>query len=313
MQKQIGIIGLGKMGAGLAQQLSDKGWQVVGYNRSEDKTKSLSDVHGFVPTYSLNEFVTSLPAPRIIWLMVSAGSAVDETIEQLTALLKPGDTIIDGGNSYYKETIHRANTLTKKELRFLDAGVSGGPAGARNGACLMVGGLQDVFDELEELFKDISVKNGYAFFEGYGAGHFVKMVHNAIEYGMMQSIAEGFDIMRSVPDYKLDLLNVTSIYNHGSVIESRLTQWMEEAFQSFGTDLETIPGSAGQGGGGAGQVGNSEAEWTHQTAQELGIRDRVIAESLDARQYSRETPNYQGKIINALRNMFGGHSVTHPE
>ena len=233
--KEIGIIGLGKMGAGLARQWHDRGWRVVAYNRHPERTKELEE-DGLTGASTLDELVSRLPAPRAVWIMVTAGKPVDELLfgkDGLASKLKRGDLVIDGGNSFFEDSRRRAKLLARKGIKFLDAGVSGGPAGARNGACMMIGGDQASYEKWEALFADASVRDGYAYFGAAGAGHFVKMVHNGIEYGMMQSIAEGFALMKKSP-FKLKLSKIAKLYNHGSVIESRLIGWLESGYAAFG-------------------------------------------------------------------------------
>lgn len=310
MKKQIGVVGLGKMGSAAAMNLVDHEWEVYGFNRTASVTKDL-ETQGIKGVYDLKEFADKLQSPRVIFMLVPADSAVDQMIEGLFPHLSAGDFIIDAGNSHYKETIKRFEVMEKngKGIHFFDVGFSGGPAGARRGGCLMVGGRRAWYDQLKELFVDLSLKDGEKFFEGIGAGHFVKMVHNGIEYGMMQALAEGYDVMHR-SDFKLNLIDVTDIYNHGSVVESRLTNWLANAFAENGNDLESISGAAGQGGGGAGHVQNKgEAVWTVEAAHDLGTTAAVIDESVKAREASRQKPSFQGKIINALRNQFGGHKA----
>lgn len=310
MKKEVGIIGLGKMGSNLALNLLGQDWRVVGFNRTVDKAEALEG-HGLEVAGSIQALIKALTPPRTILVLVSAGYAIEDILlgeQGVIRYVESGDIVVDWGNTYFKEDQRRAEMFGTKGVHFLDAGISGGPSGARNGACVMVGGQRKIFESIEDVFKDIALPNGYAFFDGYGAGHFVKMVHNGIEYGMMQAIAEGFDLMRQ-SDYSLDLEEVVRIYNTGSVIESRLTKWLQEGFADYGTDLESIPGGAGEGGGAAGQTGKSEGVWTVETAQEMEVPVQVIEDAVHARRLSREYPNYQGKIINVLRNKFGGHSV----
>ncbi|MBI4136480.1 6-phosphogluconate dehydrogenase (decarboxylating), partial [Candidatus Roizmanbacteria bacterium] len=210
-----------------------------------------------------------------------------------------GDILIDAGNSFYKDSIRRSKQLAKRGIRFVDAGTSGGPGGARNGACLMVGGERKTFEYLKPLFDAMAVRGGVQFFEGAGAGHFVKMIHNGIEYGMMQAIAEGFTVLKK-SSYKLDLTRVTDIYNHGSVIESRLVTWLKEAYELHGEDLKNISGSVAHSG---------EGEWTVKTAKKLSVVTKIIEEALKFRISSEKNPSYTGKILSALRGQFGGHSV----
>jgi glucose-6-phosphate 1-dehydrogenase len=308
-KKEVGIVGLGKMGGNMARQLVEKGWMVFGYNRTSDITRDLEKemVNG---VYSFGDFVDKMTRPRTILVSVPAGEAVDEMMAKLVDVLEKGDIVVDIGNSFYTESKKHSKQVAKKGIEFVDVGISGGPGGARYGACLMVGGKKENYDYLLPLFIDLSVVEGYEFFEGPGAGHFVKMVHNAIEYGMMQSIAEGFDLMRRM-EYKLHLKKVARIYNHGSVIESRLVGWMGEAYSMFGEDLNKISGKAGAGGSSGGAIGKSrsEAAWTLEIADKLGISMPSIKDALKNRERSQKKPSYQGKIINSLRNRFGGHGV----
>jgi glucose-6-phosphate 1-dehydrogenase len=301
MRKEIGVIGLGKMGSGVALQLVEKGWKVHGWNRTASVTGEY-EKQGIYPAATPADLVKSLPAPRVIWLMVPAGKPVDEMIfgeDGIAQHMEPGDVIIDGGNSFFKDATPRAKKLKAMGISYMDVGTSGGPAGARHGACLMIGGERATYEMLVPLFADLSLPQGFRFFEGYGAGHFVKMVHNGIEYGMMQAIAEGFAVMKA-SDYDLNLTDVADIYNHGSVVESRLVGWMERGFRTYGEDLEAISGSVAHTGEGA---------WTVKTAEELGIPVPIIKGSLDFRIQSEKNPSYIGKLLSTLRNMFGGHSV----
>jgi len=296
----IGFIGLGKMGANLVRQIQGKRWRVHGYNRTGALTKELES-EGMQGFYSLEELVKSLAPKRTVWLMVTH-SAVDEMIQQLLPLLSKGDTIIDGGNSPYKESIRRHKELATLGINFLDAGVSGGPAGALLGACVMVGGEKTLFDTYEQLFKDMSVPDGYLYAGKGGAGHFVKMVHNGIEYGMMQAIAEGFTILKQ-SQFALDLSAVAKLYQHRSVVESRLVGWLEAAYRSMGSELnDDIRASAVVGASGEGQ-------WTVDEAKELGIPAPIIEGALEFRKRSKENPSYTGRVLSAMRNQFGGHTA----
>ena len=301
MNKQIGLIGLGKMGGNLALNMKDHGWDVTVYNRTASKTDEFVK-SGFKGAYSLKELVVKLEGPRVIWLMLTAGEPTQNTIfgeEGLINYLQEGDIIIEGGNSFFKNDFDNATKLKEKGIKYIDAGVSGGPNGARNGACIMIGGERTVFDYVEELFKNISVKDGYKFFEGYGAGHYVKMVHNGIEYGMMQAIAEGFNLMKN-SDYKLNLTDVADIYNHGSVIESRLVKWLQEGYVKYGENLDSVAGTVGS---------NGEGLWTVNSAKEQGLDVRVLDASVKFREESQSNPSYLGQILSTIRNMFGGHSI----
>lgn len=301
MRKQIGLIGLGKMGYGLALNLKDKGWDVIVYNRTISKVEDIQK-EGVRGARSLKELVDALDGPRVIWTMLTAGEATISTLFEaggLKELLSEGDIVIEGGNSKFYEDESNAKQLAEKGIKYIDVGVSGGPSGARNGACLMIGGERQTFEYLEELFKDLSKAKAYKFFEGYGAGHFVKMVHNGIEYGMMQSIAEGFNLMKN-SNYKLNLIEVADIYNNGSVIESRLIGWLKSGFEKYGEELDEVSGTVNALG---------EGLWTVETAKSRNLEVKVIEESVRFRDESKLNPSYTGKILSALRNMFGGHSV----
>lgn len=300
IRKQIGIVGLGKMGKNIAIRLKRKGWDVVAYNRTAEVTKSIEQdgIHG---AYSLKKLVQKLKKPRIVWVMLPAGKPLDDVLfgrGGLSSLLQPGDTIIDGSNSYYEDTKKRYKKASVKKIQYVDVGVSGGPGGALEGACLMVGGDQKLFRKLEGLYLDMATYGGIQFFNGSGAGHFVKMVHNGIEYGMMQAIAEGFAINRK-SEYSLDLHKVAAVYNRGSVIESRLLGWLKNALELYGNDLKEVSGSVKQTG---------EGKWTVETAKKMKIPVPVIEESVTFRTRSEKKPSYTGKILSALRNQFGGHS-----
>lgn len=298
--RALGIIGLGKMGANLARQLMSKNWNVVGYNRSENATKEL-EREGLLGAYSEKELVEKLKAPRTVWLMVPYG-AVDAVLEKLIPFLEKGDTVIDGGNSPYQESVRRYKELSSYGIHFLDVGVSGGPAGALNGACVMVGGDRDVYERHEPLFRDISVSGGYGYMGKSGSGHFVKMVHNGIEYGMMQALAEGFTVMKK-SSFSLNLRNIAELYNHGSVIESRLVGWLADAYAKYGEKLDTDECCSGT------VAASGEGAWTVETARKLGIPVAIIEGAVRFRAESEKNPSYTGRILSALRHMFGGHDV----
>jgi 6-phosphogluconate dehydrogenase len=294
---KLGYIGLGKMGANMVERLLKKRNRVVVFDRNADAMMAAKN-KGAQIAETLAELVAAVPSPRLVWIMVPH-QAVDAVLDELTPHLTKGDTVVDGGNSPYKDSIRRSKELEARDLDFLDAGVSGGPAGARNGACIMVGGRKKVFQRFEALFRDLSVPDGYGYMGKTGAGHFVKMVHNGIEYGMMQALAEGFAIMKA-SDFGLDLANITDVYNHKSVIESRLVGWLQSAFVQYGEDLTDISGSAAQSG---------EGMWTVETGKELGVPTPVIEDALEFRTQSQNNPSYTGKLISAMRNQFGGHEV----
>jgi 6-phosphogluconate dehydrogenase len=267
------------------------------FDKNEEAVKRISS-KGAMPASSLESLISAMALPRLVWLMVPH-QAVDTVLQGLTPLLQKGDTVIDGGNSPYKESMRRFQELKEKGKHFLDVGVSGGPSGARNGACIMVGGRKEIFRKYKNLFRDLACKGGYAYMGGPGSGHFVKMVHNGIEYGMMQALAEGFALMKASP-FEFDLTQIAKLYNHKSVVESRLVGWLHNAFAQHGENLDDISGSVSQSG---------EGSWTVEAAQELGVPVPVIEGSLNFRIQSQAHPSYTGKILSAVRNQFGGHEV----
>lgn len=285
------------MGLNMIERLLEKGYEVSAFDVSEEAKKK-AQIVGAQVFDSVEKLVRSKESPRLIWIMVPH-KFVDDVLEKITPILDHGDTVIDGGNSPYKESIRRAKELKEKKINFLDVGVSGGPGGARNGASLMVGGKKEDYEKYEELFKDLSVPEGYGHMGDHGAGHFVKMVHNGIEYGMMQAIAEGFAIMKESPLH-LNLTKIAEVYDRGTVIESRLISWLGKAFREEGEDLKKISGKISHSG---------EGLWTVETAKELGISVPVINDALQFRIDSQEGPSYTGQIVSALRNQFGGHEV----
>jgi len=295
---QIGYIGLGKMGKNMALRLIEKGHDVIAWNRSPDPRKEVAAA-GAVTAETVEELVSKLQGPKIVWVMLPAGQPTIDMITKLSVLLTAGDIIIDGANSFYKNTLKCAELLTDKGIKFIDAGVSGGPTGARNGACVMIGGDEPSFKSLEPLFADISNAGAYCFFRGHGAGHFAKMVHNGIEYGMMQAIGEGFEVLKK-SSYDYDLQQVAELYQAQSVIESRLVGWLVSGYQKHGNDLEGISGSVAHSG---------EGQWTIETAKEYGIPTPVISASLNFRVSSTDHPSYTGQVVSTLRNEFGGHDV----
>ena len=294
---KIGYIGLGKMGSGMVSRLLEKGYEVVAFDPNAEAVKKIS-ANGAKGAGSIAELISLLPAPRTVWVMVPH-QAVDGVLAEIVPLLEVGDTIIEGGNSPYKESMLRAKEVEAKNIGFLDAGVSGGPGGARNGSVVMVGGRKELFDKYEKLFRDISVDNGYGYMGKSGAGHFVKMVHNGIEYGMMQAIAEGFEVMKK-SDFALNLRKVADLYNHGSVVESHLVEWLKEGFEKYGENLDEISGKVSHSG---------EGLWTVEAAKELGGAAPIIEGALQFRVDSQAKPSYTGQLLSAMRNMFGGHEV----
>lgn len=294
---KLGYVGLGKMGFGMVEQMLEKDYEVVANDHNIEAIKEI-EKKGAIGAKDLKSMVEKLEKPRTIWLMIPH-NVVDDALKELTPLLDKGDVIIDGGNSPFKESIRRAKELEAKGFEFIDAGVSGGPGGARNGACIMVGGKKELFDKYEQLYKDLSVENGYGYMGDHGAGHFVKMVHNGIEYGMMQALAEGFAIMKE-SNFKLDFVKLLDVYNHGSVVESSLVGWLKDGYEKYGKDLADVPGKVGQLGEGA---------WTVDIAKELGVPAPIIAGALKVRDESQDNPSYTAQVLATMRNQFGGHEL----
>ena len=302
---KLGFIGLGKMGKNMTLRLLEKNNDVVAMDINEQPRAAVAKAGALaVPTVSA--VVKNLESPRVIWSMLPAGKITDDVFEQLCELLEPGDLVINGGNENYKKTVKHGQMMEAKGIHFMDVGVSGGQRGARLGACLMIGGERDIYEKNEDIFRDLSAPRAYAFFPGHGSGHFVKMVHNGIEYGMMQAIAEGADVLRK-SDYDIDLKEAARVYNTESIIQSKLVAWLHEGYEKYGVELAEISGSAGSGG--AAGMDKSEAKWTLDVAAKQGTPAQVIQASVDARITSQSEPSYQGKVINTLRNMFGGHSA----
>lgn len=295
MQQEIGFVGLGRMGLNMTTHLVEEGYRVVGYNRS-DTPRAEAEKVGIEVVSSLANLVSALPTPRVVWLMVP-NSAVDTVLAELTPLLASGDTVIDGGNSFYKDSIRRHTELKTKDLNFLDSGTSGGMQGARYGASIMVGGNADVFSKHEHIFKALAAEDGYARVGNKGAGHFVKMIHNGIEYGMMGAIAEGMTVLHEhEAEFGIDLRAVLKPYEHESIITSKLVSWLREAYEEG--QIDAIKGEVPQG--------ETEFEMEHITT--LGDV-KVLEAALAQRKQTREQESYLGKLVAAMRNQFGGHKV----
>ncbi|MGG3642718.1 phosphogluconate dehydrogenase (NAD(+)-dependent, decarboxylating) [Bacillus gobiensis] len=297
----IGVVGLGKMGFNLSLNLLDHSHEVIVYDINQEAVEDLSR-QGAGGAATISELVESLSTPRVIWLMVPAGAITDNVISELKPLLSEGDIVIDGGNSHYKQSVHRAEELLNQGIYFLDVGTSGGTDGARNGVCTMIGGNKEAFMTVEPVFRDICVENGYLYAGESGSGHFLKMVHNGIEYGMMQSIAEGFDLLEK-SSFDFDYEKVARVWNNGSVIRSWLMELTENAF-SKDSRLEGIKGVMHSSG---------EGKWTVETALDLQTATPVIALSLMMRYRSLEEDTFTGKVVAALRNEFGGHAIVKSE
>lgn len=294
-EMKLGFVGLGKMGFNMVQNLLDHKHEVTAYDITPELVEKIS-ICGAKKADSLASLVKSLETPRLIWLMVPAGEPVDKTIESLLPLLDKGDILIDGGNSYYKDTLRRAEYLNSKGIKFFDVGTSGGLDGARNGACMMIGGDKETFKNIEILFKDLCVENGYGYVGRSGSGHFVKMVHNGIEYGMMQAMGEGFNLMDS-SDFDLDLKDISRIWANGSVIRGWLMDLTQNAFTKD-EKLKNIKGQIADSG---------EGKWTVEAALDFNVSIPVMAHSLFERYRSREANTMGNKVVAALRDEFGGH------
>ena len=296
---QIAIIGLGRMGMNMAKRLLLGGHEVVAFNRTPSKTDQLVK-EGAIGAYSISELVDKLFHPRVTWIMLPAGSTVDDHINRLKEILSPDDIVIDGGNTYYKDDIRRGGQLAKRGIKFMDAGVSGGIWGLKKGYCLMIGGEKETYQHLEPIFKTLAPEQGYLFCGGVGAGHFVKMVHNGIEYGMMQAYGEGFNILEASPYREsLDYAAISHLWNQGSVVRSWLLELMESAFAKE-PNLSDIRGYVEDSG---------EGRWTIQQAIETGVSAPVIALSLMRRFRSQVQDSFSDKVVAALRREFGGHTT----
>jgi len=296
---KIGMVGLGKMGMNMARRLLQNGQEVAAFNRSPEKVDEIVK-EGATGAYSLKGLIDKLEHPRIIWLMLPAGKPVDDAIESLVPLLEKGDIIVEGGNSFYKDDIRREELLRDHAIHYLDAGVSGGIWGLKIGYCLMVGGDQSVFKRLVPIFEALAPKDGYLYCGPAGAGHFVKMIHNGIEYGMMSAYGEGFDILNASPyGSSVDFAAVAHLWNQGSVVRSWLLELAEDAFRKDGK-LEKIEGFVDDSG---------EGRWTVHQAIDSGVPAPVITASLFQRFRSRQSNSFSDRLLAALRNEFGGHAV----
>lgn len=294
---KIGLIGLGKMGYNLALNMTNKGHEVVAHDVSEEAMNKIAS-EGVDTAASFEEMISKLPTPKIVWLMVPAGDITEDVMNRVSSLLSEQDIIIDGGNANYKDTLRRGNDLKEKGIYLIDSGTSGGMDGARDGVCTMIGGDKEAFDRVEKLFHDISVENGYLYTGKSGSGHFLKMVHNGIEYGMMQAIAEGYEILEK-SDFDYDYEEVSRVWNNGSVIRSWLIELMQNAF-SKDAKLDSLRGVMNSSG---------EGKWTVETALDLQAVAPVITLSQIMRYRSQENDTFSGKVVAALRNEFGGHAV----
>ena len=299
---EIAFIGLGRMGANMAARLERKGHRALGYDpflTPEARQATISE--GTEVIDSIQEIAGAFTqSPRIFWAMVPSGEITDNALKQMAAVASPGDILIDGGNSNYKDSQRRAQALTAQGLRFLDVGTSGGVWGLQNGYCLMVGGSEDAFAAVEPIFRDLAQEDGYRHVGPVGAGHFSKMVHNGIEYGMLQAYAEGFELLHAAKEFDFDLAALSHLWNRGSVVRSWLLELAERAFAE-GPELAEIAGVVADSG---------EGRWTVHESIDRAVPLPVITLSLQMRFRSRQEDSYGGKVIAALRNQFGGHAVT---
>ncbi|HXQ19867.1 MAG TPA: decarboxylating 6-phosphogluconate dehydrogenase [Acidimicrobiales bacterium] len=296
---RIAMIGLGKMGANMTERLLAGGHQVVAYDLAEEARAAVA-AKGAEPAASLDEVAAKLTTPRVAWVMVPAGAPTDETIGALAQRFSKGDVVIDGGNSNYKEAGPTAAKLAERGIGFVDAGTSGGVWGLTEGYCLMVGGTKESVAVVEPALRTLAPTDGYAHVGPVGAGHFVKMVHNGIEYGLMQAYAEGFEIMHAADEFHLDLHEIASIWRYGSVVRSWLLELAERALRPD-AGFDEIKGVV---------VDSGEGRWTVTEAIDRGVPAPVISAALYTRFASREQDSYGNKLLAALRNQFGGHAVT---
>ncbi len=298
---KIGFVGLGKMGGRMVERLLIHEHEVVVYDLFEEEIKKVTEKGAF-PATGLKDLTGQLPGRKLVWLMVPAGRPVEENITELLTLLAPGDIIVDGGNSYWRESVKRAQLVKEKGIYYIDCGTSGGVWGLQNGYCLMYGGEKEACDFAEPLFASLAPENGYLRCGECGSGHMVKMIHNGIEYGMMQAYAEGFEIMKNSP-YEVDLEKVSRVWMQGSVVRSWLLELIGNALEG-NQNLEGIKDYV---------IDSGEGRWTVQTAIDFNVPAHVITSSLFSRFESRQDSSFAMKLLAALRNQFGGHEVRKEE
>jgi 6-phosphogluconate dehydrogenase len=295
---KLGMIGLGRMGGNMTERLMKGGHQVVVFDRSPEAIARYVSLGSQGATHAA-DMTAKLDSPRIVWIMVPAGKPVDDTIAALVPGMSKGDVIIDGGNSNFHDTMRRAALLREQGIEFVDSGTSGGIWGLANGYCLMIGASSEAFALCEPIFRTFAPPDGYAHMGPSGAGHYVKMIHNGVEYGMLQAYAEGYEILHASKDFDLDLKKIASVWNHGSVVRSWINELAEAAFEKD-TDLTALKGFVADSG---------EGRWTVQEAVDLDVPAPVITLSLLMRLRSRQDDSFSAKVIAALRNEFGGHAV----
>jgi 6-phosphogluconate dehydrogenase len=294
----VGIVGLGRMGGNMARRLQRGGHRVVAFNRTPERTREITG-EGVEGAYTLAELRDLLPAPRAVISMVPAGEPTETMVEELAAVLADGDTIVDGGNANFHDSQRRHASLAERGLRFIDCGVSGGVWGLVNGFGIMVGGEREAVEALRPIFETLAPPEGFVHCGAPGSGHYVKMIHNGIEYGLLQAYAEGFEILHA-SEYELDLEAIAKAWGHGTVIRSWLLELMGLAFERHGSDLAEIEGWVADSG---------EGRWTVEEAMRLDVPAPVIALSLIARFRSRQAESFGAKVVAALREQFGGHAV----
>lgn len=295
---QLAMIGLGRMGGNMSERLMRDHHEMVVFDRSEDAIAKYESL-GAKGAKSAADVAAKLRAPRVVWIMVPAGKPVDDTIAMLLPGLEKNDVIIDGGNSNFHDTIRRGEDLAAKGIEFVDSGTSGGIWGLKNGYCLMIGGSDKAFALCEPIFKSLAPQDGYAHVGPTGAGHYVKMIHNGVEYGMLQAYAEGYEILHASKQFKLDLHRISRVWNHGSVVRSWINELAELAFEKD-PHLGALKGYVEDSG---------EGRWTVQEAIDIDVPAPVITMSLLTRLRSRQEESFSAKVIAALRNEFGGHAV----
>jgi 6-phosphogluconate dehydrogenase len=295
---KLGMIGLGKMGGNMTERLMKDGHQLVVFDRSAEAVGKYAGL-GASGARDVADMVGQLESPRVVWIMVPAGKPVDDTIAALVPGLSKGDVIIDGGNSNFHDTMRRGASLGEQGIEFVDSGTSGGIWGLENGYCLMIGGSDGAFRLCEPIFRTLAPPDGYAHMGPVGSGHYVKMIHNGVEYGMLQAYAEGYEILHASKEFDLDLKKIASVWNHGSVVRSWINELAESAFAKD-ADLSALKGFVADSG---------EGRWTVQEAVDLDVPAPVITLSLLMRLRSRQEDSFSAKVIAALRNEFGGHAV----
>lgn len=297
MDKIIGFIGLGKMGRNMVLNLVSKGYKVVVTNRSKEPIKEM-EKKGAIPSYTFKELVGELPKQKIIVMMIKSGEPVDSVLDELSPLLSKGDIIIEGGNSFYKDSIKRYEMLKKLGISFIDLGVSGGIEGARNGSSLTIGGDKDAFKKTEFLFEDLAAEDGYVYLGPSGSGHYVKIIHNGIEYSLLEAYAEGFQVL-SKSSYKLNLKDIARTWNNGSIISSKLTELSEKVFNKD-PNLRNSPGIIS---------GGETGSWAFKIAKSLNSEFETLNHALKKRKDSEKKQSFSTKYISLMRHEFGGHAI----